>query len=873
MFSFLPGLAEQLTRQVETVEQARAAVAELDRERVDLVKLVLEPGFEDRPLPRLREELFRAAMAEAKARKMRTTVHVGTDADARLALDAGADGIEHAARGLSDTTIAMMAARKATFTPTNVVVDFAWKRRVVGGEDALARRLAIPAILQTLLDPESPIAPFLRQGEPPTRLAQAFAGSIDQTSRAIRAGVPILAGSDAGNPVTFHGVSLIRELELLAQAGMPLGDVLKSATSRAGRSPRPVHARAHLRRRGGRSRGARSRSHRARRGLPAGGLGVSRRPEARTPAASPRRRRDRGVPVYAEARMARWPFTPLRQFGWETYAWLIYSLPYLFSSFDPRLSALETSAMLAGYVVFLGLYLAGQLVRGWRILWIVAGLDLLAIVFCPHNPGAATFFIYGSALLGGSLPPRRAAIALAVQVLAGRRAMAALGMPWWYYAMLAVISTLIGAVTIQAAARTAADAKLRLAQAEVERLAKLAERERIARDLHDVLGHTLSVVVLKSELAQKLLAADPARAGKRWAKSSASRATGWPRSAQAITGYRSSGLAAEIEHVRDTLVEAGIDATAVIDAGSMPLARRPGNRVVAGVAGGGDQRHPPRRRDAVPYPLLRAGWLRPDGSRGQRARRRSAVRQRPHGHARAHPGARRRAAPREATTAPAPDQAAAYEANAVIRVLIAEDQGMVLGALAALLEIEADIEVVARARDGREALALAARTDPDVVLTDIEMPHMTGLEMAAELHAHAEGGTPARHHPDHLRAPRLPAARARRRRVGLPAQGRPRRKTGGRDPRRPSGPARRRSAAGAGRVERGRPAHRSRTPGAPRLGRRTGERRDRPAPEPVRGHGPQLPLRIHRQARRHQPHRSRAPRPPARLAVDRIPDR
>ena len=68
-----------------------------------------------------------------------------------------------------------------------------------------------------------------------------------------------------------------------------------------------------------------------------------------------------------------------------------------------------------------------------------------------------------------------------------------------------------------------------------------------------------------------------------------------------------------------------------------------------------------------------------------------------------------------------------------IRVLIAEDQSMVLGALAALLEIESDIEVVARAHDGREALALAQRSDPDVVLTDIEMPNMTGLEMAAEL--------------------------------------------------------------------------------------------------------------------------------------------
>ena len=58
MFSFMPGLAELLTRQVETPEAARAAVAELDRERVDLVKLVLEPGFPDRPMPRLRDEVF-----------------------------------------------------------------------------------------------------------------------------------------------------------------------------------------------------------------------------------------------------------------------------------------------------------------------------------------------------------------------------------------------------------------------------------------------------------------------------------------------------------------------------------------------------------------------------------------------------------------------------------------------------------------------------------------------------------------------------------------------------------------------------------------------------------------------------------------------
>ena len=268
--------------------------------------------------------------------------------------------------------------------------------------------------------------------------------------------------------------------------------------------------------------------------------------------------------------MARWLLTPLREFGWETYAWLIYSLPFLFSAFNPRLPAIETAAMLAGYVVFLALYLAGQRVRGWRILWIVAGLDLLAIVFTRHNPGAATFFIYGSALIGGSLAPKRAAITLAAQVLTGAGAMAALGMPWWYYGMLSVISTLIGAVTTQAAAKAAADAKLRLAQAEVERLAKLAERERIARDLHDVLGHTLSVVVLKSELAQKLMARDPSRAATEMAEGERIARDGLAEVRQAITGYRSSGLAAEMDHVRETLVAAGIDAT--IEARSVALA-------------------------------------------------------------------------------------------------------------------------------------------------------------------------------------------------------------------------------------------------------------------------------------------------------------
>ena len=73
------------------------------------------------------------------------------------------------------------------------------------------------------------------------------------------------------------------------------------------------------------------------------------------------------------------------------------------------------------------------------------------------------------------------------------------------------------------------------------------------------------------------------------------------------------------------------------------------------------------------------------------------------------------------------------ESRKTIRVVIAEDQGMVLGALAALLEIEGDIGVVGRARNGKEALATVLAQKPEVFITDIEMPEMTGLEVAAEL--------------------------------------------------------------------------------------------------------------------------------------------
>jgi two-component system sensor histidine kinase DesK len=253
--------------------------------------------------------------------------------------------------------------------------------------------------------------------------------------------------------------------------------------------------------------------------------------------------------------------TRFRDLGWETYAWLIYSVPFLFTALFGPFTASARLIQVVAYAAFLVLYFAANFIRGPRILWIIAALDVLAFAGSIWNPGAMSFFIFAASFVANGFSTRTAARVLVLQVLIGGLAAFVLQADWWFYLGAMVISALIGALTITGRAKEAGDARLRLAQEEVERLAKLAERERIARDMHDLLGHTLSVVVLKSELAQKLMARDSAKAMQEMAEVERIARQGLAEVREAITGYRSTGLAAEIEHVRETLTAAGIDTT------------------------------------------------------------------------------------------------------------------------------------------------------------------------------------------------------------------------------------------------------------------------------------------------------------------------
>jgi imidazolonepropionase-like amidohydrolase/ABC-type multidrug transport system permease subunit len=244
-FDALPGLAAYMTRQVNTEQAAAAAVrglteikmtAENSTIRVDFIKIYLDEGRPGDPLPPLSEAALRAAIGAARQVGLRTTVHVDNDRHARLAIDAGADGIEHVPPDLSDETIAAMLNKGVTLTPTLSAAEALTKtlnsERV---SDPLALKYVKPEIIDSLQSPASWIAKVRASPEAVTHYARRYESARDATRRAVAAGVKILAGSDAGNPASFHGPGLLRELQLLVEAGgMHPSSALVAATGAAG---------------------------------------------------------------------------------------------------------------------------------------------------------------------------------------------------------------------------------------------------------------------------------------------------------------------------------------------------------------------------------------------------------------------------------------------------------------------------------------------------------------------------------------------------------------------------------------------------------------------------------------------------------------
>jgi two-component system, NarL family, sensor histidine kinase DesK len=181
----------------------------------------------------------------------------------------------------------------------------------------------------------------------------------------------------------------------------------------------------------------------------------------------------------------------------------------------------------------------------------------LGLMFSPVNAGAATFFVYAASFAARFEQRRDASRLILLITLVGVATAWGLSAPPYLWIFVAVFTPLVGAVNWHSMQVARTDAKLRRANAEIERLATVAERERIARDLHDVLGHTLTLIVLKSELASRLADRDPKRAAQeiREVEQVSRQALGDVR--DAIAGYRAT-WEEELARARTMLDTAGI---------------------------------------------------------------------------------------------------------------------------------------------------------------------------------------------------------------------------------------------------------------------------------------------------------------------------
>jgi two-component system sensor histidine kinase DesK len=235
---------------------------------------------------------------------------------------------------------------------------------------------------------------------------------------------------------------------------------------------------------------------------------------------------------------------------------------------DEDLSSPWKAVVIAGTALFILVYML--LLPDSRVLhrlgraqvWVpLATLPALALaVLAVGAPWSfTTLFVYVVAAAGIRLPVDQA-VAVIVATLIG------VGSGLWLtgatssdIASFEIVILAIGAMMIAFARKIAANRELHAAREELAELAVSEERLRIARDLHDLLGHSLSVIALKSELAARLIEHDPARAAKEMDEIQTVTRGALAEVREAVQGYRRQGLADALERARTALRAAGIE--------------------------------------------------------------------------------------------------------------------------------------------------------------------------------------------------------------------------------------------------------------------------------------------------------------------------
>lgn len=222
---------------------------------------------------------------------------------------------------------------------------------------------------------------------------------------------------------------------------------------------------------------------------------------------------------------------------------------------------------LLSYPMFLALFIGALVLPPRRAPWCAVAMIAMCLGMLPWYVSGLSYFVFGCVFLGTL---SRGSVWRYALVLAALNAVLLvwarwLGYPWTALAWMPLTTGVIGMLVHVDRLRHAQDAALRLSHDEVRRLAAVAERERIGRDLHDLLGHTLSMVALKADLASRLVDRDPDGARREIGEVGGIARDALAQVRQAVSGIRAAGLAAELASSRLLLETDGITFDYVLD--------------------------------------------------------------------------------------------------------------------------------------------------------------------------------------------------------------------------------------------------------------------------------------------------------------------
>ncbi|MDQ2890590.1 MAG: CIA30 family protein [Gemmatimonadota bacterium] len=215
---------------VPTITSPDSAQAWVDKriaEGSDYIKIIIDDGSAyGLQLPTLNSDVVAALAKAAHARGKLAVAHIGTLAEARMAIGAGVDGLEHlfVDRAPDPEFGRFVASHHAFVTPTLTVLNS------ITDSSGVATLASDPR-LSPYLSAASRGTIATKFGFPKSGLSMSYAYPEAAVKQLLAANVPILAGTDAPNPGTAHGIALHRELELLVHAGLTPSQALASATS------------------------------------------------------------------------------------------------------------------------------------------------------------------------------------------------------------------------------------------------------------------------------------------------------------------------------------------------------------------------------------------------------------------------------------------------------------------------------------------------------------------------------------------------------------------------------------------------------------------------------------------------------------------